>query len=269
MLSRAESGPDSVLVRGGAFEAPPRAAKLALPSFLGRPASAGRDFAWEHALVLVEIQAPDRAPRGTVAAQDPAAGVRLRPGDTLTLTLSLGTQTERLPDDPRRVGRAPLRMTVVPGPGDRRAGRGAAAPPGGTSPVGPAAQRATATAAGAATGAAAGAATATAVGAAQATRAAVRPTRTVTPTTTLTPVPVTPSASPMPPPLPTEPRPAPEPSDPPDPPSPPEPPTPPPPPPEPPTPEPPPPEPLAAGAPPQHASGGPSTGRRAMRWPGS
>lgn len=269
MLSRAESGPESVLVRGGAFEAPPRAAKLALPSFLGKPASAGRDFAWEHALVLVELQALDRALRGTVTVQDPAAGVRLRPGDTLTLTLSLGNQTERLPDDPRRVGRAPLRLTVVPAPGDPGPGRTAAALPGSTSPVGPAAQRATATAAGAATGAAAGAASATAAGLAQATRAAVRPTRTVTPTTTLTPIAATPSASPLPPPLPTEPRPAPEPSDPPDTPPPPEPPTPPPPPPEPPTPEPPPPEPLVAGAASPQAAGGLSTGRRAWRWPGS
>jgi len=109
-----QSGDSSVLVYGPRPGMPHGAGKVAVPRLVDQSFQVARDFSWEHALVLVEIWS-DRSARGAgvVVDQLPWPEMRVRSGDTITVTVSLGPAGAPLPPDPRVGERVPLRLTPI------------------------------------------------------------------------------------------------------------------------------------------------------------
>lgn len=97
------------------FGTPVLGAGVDLPILARRSFQSARDLAWARDLVLTEAQVPaGRERRGKILDQFPLPGMRLRPGDALTVTVSLGESDVPLPEDPRGHARVPLRLTVIP-----------------------------------------------------------------------------------------------------------------------------------------------------------
>jgi hypothetical protein len=89
-----------------------------MPDLVGELVNAGRDFAWEHDLAMIEIgEVHEDVLRGRITGQSPAPHTMLAADDIIELRVSLGVVGRPLPTDVRvDAGAAsrPLRVTVVP-----------------------------------------------------------------------------------------------------------------------------------------------------------
>jgi len=178
VLSSGDSTPVHVI--SNANTTPNSSEKIGVPRFVSGPMDRARDFAWRHALVLVEVGAVLPRPRGIVIDQFPLPEMLVRAGDALTVTVSLGASGEPLPTDQRVAARVPLRLTPI-GMATVAVRQTAAARRNATQAVGR-----TATAAHRAADGTTGAVDAAATRRARSTGAALGATRTVSPTLTPT-----------------------------------------------------------------------------------
>ncbi len=97
------------------FGTPALGAASEMPMLARRSFQTARDLAWARDLVLTEAQVPAaRERRGKILDQFPLPGMTVRPGDAVTVTVSLGESDVPLPDDPRGHAQVPLRLTVIP-----------------------------------------------------------------------------------------------------------------------------------------------------------